>query len=297
MAKSGGIFSMEGPFIRIGTLVFDFIWLNILWLILGGLGPIMALMMSGIVESLPPVVFWLLVYVFASHWGVASTALFYALGKKQRGTDSYTTRDFMHAYKTNYVQGLIAGLILTAVIGLLAYNMWLMYYNIQEFGNSLYIMFPLEVLLMVEIIMISIYLFPMLARFEMSIKDLFRYSFFMANKHLPFTILVAALLVGSFALVYFVSILFAMIIVSVYAYIACGLLERVFRNYMPSEEEDDELSGDFSLDAERQAIIDRYMGRSTLSELDEGGIVRVDENDEVINEEEYRVVKVEKDEE
>lgn len=297
MAKNGGFFSTEGAFFRLGTFVFDCIWLNILWILLGGIGPIMALFMASFTQSLPPVVFWLIVYVLASHWGVATTALFYALGKRQRGTDSYPTRDFWHAYKSNYKQALPASMIITALMALLAYNLWLMYYNFQSFGVSLYIVFPLEVLVLVELLMIALYLFPLLARFEMSVKDLFRYSFFMANKHLPYTLLVIALFAGCFALLYYVSIMFIIFVVAIYTYVAAGLLERVFRNYMPSEDEDDEDLGDFSLDAERQAIIDRYMGRSSLSPLDDGEVVRVDENDQVIKPEEYKVVKVEKEEE
>ena len=146
-------------------------------------------------------------------------------------------------------------------------------------------------------IFISIYILPMLARFEMPVKELFRNSFFMANKHLPFTIIVAAVLFGAFALIYYVHIGFIFIIVSVYCYIAAGILERVFRNYMPDEDEELEQEdfGDFSISAERQAIIDRYLGRSTENEDEEGGVVYVDEEGNEIHEDEYRVVKVDKD--
>ena len=98
---------------------------------------------------------------------------------------------------------------------------------------------------------------------------------------------------------YYFSLFAICILVSIYSYIAVALLERVFRNYMPSEEDliAQEDLGSFNLDAERQEIINRYMGRSSLSELDQGEVVRVDENNEVIQEEDYKVVKVDKDSE
>ena len=122
-------------------------------------------------------------------------------------------------------------------------------------------------------------------RFEMKTKDLFRYSFFMANKHLLTTILCTALLVGAFALCLLVNLLFAFVVVSVYIYISVALLERVFKNYMPSEDdalEEEEIEG-FNLDAERQAIIDQYLGKGKFNPDIDG------------SEEEYRIVKVNED--
>lgn len=300
MAKGGGgFFKIDGPFVRYGSLVFDLIFLNIVWILFGGIGPIMILLTSGIAEPLPAIVVWLLIFILAIHWGPATTALFYSLGKKQRGTDSYTFRDFWHAYKLNYKQALPVSLIITIIFVVLGYNMWLMYYNFSSFGAAVYIIFPLEVLVAIEVFFISLYIFPLLARFEMPTKDLFRYSFFMANKHLPFTLLCVALFAGCFALLYYVSLMLIMVIVSVYVYIAAGILERVFRNYMPSEDdllEEEDING-FRLDEERQAIIDRYMGRASTSELDQGDVVRLDENGDVIHEEDYQVVKVDKNEE
>ena len=102
-----------------------------------------------------------------------------------------------------------------------------------------------------------------------------------------------------FALIYYVHIMFVFIVVSVGIYFQAALLERVFRNYMPDEDEELEKEdvGDFNINDERQAIINRYLGRSTEnSALDEGNLVLVDKNGEEIKEEDYKVVKVEKDE-
>ena len=303
MAKGsgGGFFRMDGPFIRYGNLVFDFIFLNILWLIVFGVGPALIflyLTSNTAVGNLPPIVVWPLIFLMIIHWGPASTAMYYTMGKKQRGTDSYTFRDYWTSYKREYKQALLVAAIITALVGLVIYNIWFMYINSGSFGAMVSIVIPLEALLGVEILFINLYIFPMLARFEMPTKELFRNSFFMANKHLPFTILCAAVFAGAFALIYYVHIAFIFIIVSIYCYVAAAILERVFKNYMPDEDEELEQEdlGDFSISAERQAIIDRYLGRATENEeADEGGVVLVDEEGNEIHEEDYSVVKVDKD--
>ena len=299
---SGGFFRIDGPFVRIGNLVFDFIFLDILWVLISGIGPViffLYLTSNTALGNLPPWIVYPIIGILIFNWGPATTAMYYTLGKKQRGTDSYTFRDYFHAWKSNFKQAYIAGAIITIAFLLIGYNLLLLYTNYSTYGFMIYIIFPLEVLVAVELLFIGLYLFAMLARFEMSTKDLFRYSFFMANKHLPFTILVVAVFAACFALIYYVHIMFVFIVVSVGIYFQAALLERVFRNYMPDEDEELEKEdvGDFNINDERQAIINRYLGRSTEnSALDEGNLVLVDKNGEEIKEEDYKVVKVEKDE-
>ena len=99
-----GFFSLDGPFVKYGTLVFDMIYLNVLWLFMGGPLIILLLMSTGLLGVIPPAVGMVLLFLIMLHSGVATTALSYTLGKKQRGTESYTFRDFWHGYKTNYKQ-------------------------------------------------------------------------------------------------------------------------------------------------------------------------------------------------
>ncbi len=295
-----GFFSLDGPFVKYGTLVFDMIYLNVLWLFMGGPLIILLLMSAGVLGAIPPAVGMVLIFLIMLHSGVATTALSYTLGKKQRGTESYTFRDFWHGYKSNYKQAILVSLILTLLFGLLAWNLYLLTVNAGMFGKMVYVLLPLQLFVALELLFVSIYIYPLLARFEMKTKDLFRYSFFMANKHLLTTILCAALLVGALALCLLVNVLFAFVVVSVYVYISVALLERVFKNYMPSEDdalEEEEIEG-FNLDAERQAIIDQYLGKGKFNPDIDGSeeeyrIVKVnEEGQEEVEEDEYKVVLV-----
>ena len=68
---------------------------------------------------------------------------------------------------------------------------------------------------------------------------------------------------------------------------------------MPSEDEElekEELEG-FSLDAERQAIINRYMNQTKFDDEGEYRYVKVDESGkDVVEEDDYRIVRADGDE-
>ena len=292
MAK---FFDMEGPFMKYGTLVFDMIMLSAVWATMSGMLPVMILLTTGIFASLPVPVTLIIIYVLLLHWCPATCAVCYALGKKQRGTDTYTMRDFWHSFKMNYKQCMIISLILSTVLMVIIYNLWLILYNRSSFGKSLYVLMPLEILVGIEIIIASNYIPDMVARFEMKTKEFIKYSFLMGNKHLLTTLILVALFVGSVYVCVFVNMGLLFIVPGLFMYIAAALLERVFKNYMPSEDaelEEEHIEG-FSLDAERQAIIDRYLNQTKYDEQGDYSYVRVDESgNEIVEKDDYKIVKV-----
>lgn len=292
LMAGGKFFGMDGPFIKYGSLVFDMIMLSIVWLLLSGILPGTILLGSGILIPLPGPLALIILVICYLHWFPATVALVYTFGKKQRGTDTYTMRDYWHSYTSNYKQGMIISLIVTLVLALVLYNLWLLAKN--DFGFMYYIMFPLELLAAMEIIFLSIYMLGLVARFDMRVKDFFRYAFLMANKHLLTTILLTVLLGGAFYLCYWLNFIFLAAIPGVYTYIQAGLLERVFKNYMPDQDkelEEEELDG-FSLDAERQAIIDRYLGQTKYDDEGEYRYVKVENGVDVVQEDNYKIVRV-----
>ena len=294
-----GFFSMDGPFVKYGTLLFDMIILSAVWALMGGLIPIMILMSSGVLAVLPMPVGLLILFICAIHWGPATCAVCYTMGKKQRGTDTYTMRDFWHAYKANYKQSILLSFFISALVCVILYNFWLILRNFTSFGGSAYVVLPLEGLVGLELIFISLYITALIARFEMKTKDFFKYSFLMANKHLLTTVILTVLFAGSVYLCLMVSLGLLFVIPGLYLYIATALLERVFKNYMPSEDEElekEELEG-FNLDAERQAIIDRYMNQTKFDDEGEYRYVKVDESGkEIVEKDDYRIVRADEEE-
>ena len=162
----------------------------------------------------------------------------------------------------------MVALIFTLTFGLLGYAIWLEVVNMGLYGKMMYIVLPVQGFVIIELIFILTYIFALLARFEMSTKNLFKYAFMMANKHLLTTLLCAALLIASIAAFLFWNMLSSVFMFGLCFYFSAMLLERVFRNYMPDEDEAlaDEDVENYNLDAERQAIIDRYTGKLNQEE-------------------------------
>ena len=293
-------FSMDGPFVKYGSLLFDIIMISAVWALLGGVLPAMMLLSSGFMASLPVGVSLLLLYICLLHWCPATCASIYTLGKKQRGTDTYTMRDFWHAYKTNYKQCMILSFGLTTIMMVVVYNLWLILNNGESFGASSYVLLPLEGLVGLEVLFISLVVSGLVARFEMKTRDFVKYGFLIANKHLLTTILLAILFLAAIYVCIFVNFGLMFVVPGLYMYIAAALLERAFKNYMPSEDEqieNEELEG-FSLDAERQAIIDRFNHQTKFDEQGEYSYVKVDDSgNEVVEKDDYSYVVVDKDKE
>lgn len=258
------VFGADGPFMRIGTEIWEIIYANILWLVFGG--PFAWVLINKIPlwqGTVGVIFYWIAMLAALLHMGPATTAAYSAVGKRQRQEETYTFRDFWHSYKQNYKQALLVMGLLVIVIGLLCYAIWLEYVNIGLYGKMLYVVIPVQGFVVLELVCCFSYVFALLARFEMTTKNLFKYAFLMANKHLPTTLLTAAMLVGCIAGFLFWNMASSFFLFGLYFYFSSMFLEKVFRNYMPDEDEaveEEEVEG-YDMDAERQAIIDRYTGK------------------------------------
>lgn len=258
------VIGVEGPVFRIGTLVFEIIYGNIIWLLFGGPAAVLVINLIPIEMNQVTYIIYLLVMVAALlHMGPATTAIFSAFGKRQRGEETYTFRDFWHSYKQNYKQAIVIALFSFIFIGVLGYSIFLEIANYSLFGSMLYVVIPVQGFVILEFLFTMSYIYALLARFEMSTKNLIKYAFMMSNKHLPTTVVCAVLLLAGGAGFYFWNMASSMFLFGVSFYIMMMLLERVFRNYMPDEDEEfaaEEVEG-FDLSSEQQAIIDRYTGK------------------------------------
>jgi uncharacterized membrane protein YesL len=139
----------------------------------------------------------------------------------------------------NFKTGTLAGLILTAAVLLLLLDRH--FTRVME-GNLAVILFSVFNALILIIFLLTLYLCPVLSRFSMGLKNLFKTSFFMAMRHLPTTILMAVITIISILGVYIIGIL--IIIVPALCCLLCSfLMERVLKKYMPEKSEDAEARG------------------------------------------------------
>lgn len=200
-----GFFNLDGPFYKWGTEVADVMILSLLWLVC----------------SLP--IFTL---------GASTTALFYVYGKKARGEDPYIFKSFFKSFKDNFKQGTI----LTLILGLLWFSVYL-YYNILTSGNAQTWLQIMGIFYIMQVIVITLYLFPVLSRFEMTIKNLLITSFIFGNKHLPTTILCGILFAG-FVFVIISPNPLSIFAFGIYALISSYLFQRIFTRYIEERKEE-----------------------------------------------------------
>jgi len=273
-----------GPVARLGAVVFDMIFVSLLWMLFGGPSLMLILHLLPLGEATGTLtIITILSAVVMVLAGPATTAAHAALGKRQRHEDSYIFKDFWTSYKRNFGQALLLSSFIMIFGGMVLYSAWSVWANQALFGSMVYVTLPLEALVLIVLLFETMYVFPLLARFEMSTKDILKYGFIMSIKHLPTTLLVIVIFAAVLAASLFWNMGFSFVGVGLWIYLSQMLMEKVFRNYMPEEEIEadyleDELGADPLADvtdvrsavkkvskadeeairSERQAIIDKY---------------------------------------
>lgn len=172
--------------------------------------------------------------------GPAMTALFYVTMKMARDSESYIIRSFFHSFKQNLKQGILVHLILMLCTGIIIGD----YMIIRQSAASYVPVYRIFLMALTLIFyFVYLYIYPILAKFENSIKNTFRNSLLMSIRHLPQTILIlivsalpiAILLIPDAKIQAFC--LFALILLgpSGIAYANSTVFVRVFDNYIPAE--------------------------------------------------------------
>jgi len=155
----------EGPVMMFITKIVYSVYLNILWFVC----------------CLP---------IFTA--GASTTALFYVSLKIVKNEEGNITKDFFRAFRENFKKGTIIGLILLALGILLALDGYVFYHMWFEnvFWTICMAIFFLAVAAYVIIIM---YIFPLLSRFENTIKAMFTNSIMLGMRFLLCTALMAVI--------------------------------------------------------------------------------------------------------
>lgn len=143
--------------------------------------------------------------------GPATSALYYATVKSIRRDRSYPIKEFFKAFKRDFKQSFVVGLILV-VVGVILYVD--VKFAINFINNSLTYMRYLYLIIGMVVSFIAVYIFPLISRFSLKLSGLFKLSFYLALRHLLTTVVSVILLFGSFVLVY-ISAGLALIIVPV----------------------------------------------------------------------------------
>lgn len=209
----GRIFNLDSPLFSFLSKLADLIYLNILTMIC----------------CIP---------VFTI--GASMTALNYVVLKIVRDEEGYITRAYFKSFKQNFKQATIIWLILLCVIGVLAGDAFIMRYAAIEFPSWLRMVLTVMGFSLLFAVM---HVFPVLARFENSIKHTFKNSLFMGILSFPKTLLmVVCWILPIVILIFFLQalpVVFALGI-SGPAYLCALLYNKTFKRFEPEEKDADE---------------------------------------------------------
>lgn len=210
-----GILNLNNPFFKFMNKVADLIILNLLC----------------IVCSLPVITI-----------GPAITAMFYVTLKMVRNEECYVIKGFFHSFRDNLKQGILIHIIMlfiAAIIFVDMYFCWQIQANIP-LGK---ILFGLFSALAVIFLMVFIYIYPLLARFSNTTKNMFLNALLMSIRHLPQTIVMIALTVVPLLIMFSHSIIldwglliYALVGFSGIASLSSMMFVNIFDKYTPKVE-------------------------------------------------------------
>lgn len=158
------LFDMDGPVQKYGSIVFDVLAANALWLLI-------SVFSVGILQ------------------GPALTGLYAGSYAGIVTSKGYTFKEFFMIFKKRFLPSLgVWGLqvIATAVL-----FVDLTYTSLGLLPSYFTYLMPLFMFMALETLLITTVAYPLLANTKLSIKEVLKYSFLMAHKHLGFTFLAA----------------------------------------------------------------------------------------------------------
>ena len=206
-------FNPDGPLMRFMTKLADLMILNILFL----------------VTSLPVVTV-----------GAAWTALSYVTLKMVRDEEGAIVRSYFRAFRQNFRQATVLWLGVLAIGAVLVLDFRVLGGAEAAWAGFLRLALGL---LAAALVMILQYLFPVLARFDASLKDTLKNAALLALAHLPKTALMTAAAVGAAVISLWNSLtvsvavlVWLMIGFAAMAFGNAGILAKIFEQHLPKQE-------------------------------------------------------------
>ncbi len=207
-----GILNLNNPFFRFMNRVADLIILNLLC----------------IVCCLPVITI-----------GPAITAMFYVTLKMVRNEECYIIKGFFHSFRDNLKQGIIIHIIMMFIAAIIFVDMYFCW-QIQANIPLCKILVGIFSALAVVYFMVFIYIYPLLARFSNTTKNMFLNALLMSIRHLPQTVVILALTIVPLVIMFSHSIILdwgllicALVGFSGLATLSSFLFVNIFDKYTP----------------------------------------------------------------
>ena len=208
--KLSHIFNGDNFIFRYSNYILDVVMLSILWLFL----------------SLPLITA-----------GGATAALYYTVACRTRKKQVLPYVDFFRSFKENLKLGIPSGLLAVVSLWLLWAGLTLMR-ALAAYDSRYMIVYSMYYFACIIPLGILCYTFPILGRFQVGFGQLIVTAFQLTLKHLPTTVVLVVLVVlaGAVCTSLYWTFLF---VPALTVLLMSFLLERVFRNYLPTQEEEE----------------------------------------------------------
>lgn len=208
-------FNFEGPVFTFLSRLADLFWLNLLF----------------IVCCIPVITI-----------GAATTALYYVTLKMAKDEEGYITRSYFKSFKENFKQAtviwigfLVVGMIMITDLRIVNGGNTAEILSSPALGNVIMVA---VFLMVIVILMVGTYIFPILAQFDNTIKNTAKNAFLISIRHLPYTIAMLVITAIPVVLIWFFPALFILVLImfSATAYFNSKLFNKIFVLYMPKED-------------------------------------------------------------
>lgn len=159
--------------------------------------------------------------------------------KMIRTNEGYVHKNFHHSFKQNFKQSTIIWLGMVIILSLyitdLRYGLFL--------GNALGRLMIISCsIFLIPIVLTTIYIFPVQAKFENKIQDNIKNALLMSLRHFPCSLLLC-FIYGTFILLTISFVPFIMLMLccgaGLISYLTSNIFIYIFRKYLPDELEDD----------------------------------------------------------
>lgn len=211
----GGLFNLDNP----------------VWSFMGKVADLVILNLLVIICSLP-------IFTIGASW----TALYFVTIRMAKNEESYVIKDFLHSFKDNFKQATIIWLFALVAIVVFVGDIWI--YRVMPGAVPQ----PLMVAVMAVaflVICTIMYVFPVLSRFQNTIKGTIKNAFLISLVNIPYTlafIVLAVIPLIALVFVYQLAPIIIIVGISLPAYLASFLWVRIFRKFEPKEETVTEIS-------------------------------------------------------
>lgn len=188
-------------------------------------------------------IYWIIFSIPVFTFGAASAALFYTARKLLRNEEGKIFDTYAHAFRQNFKQGVAAGLILLLVCAVAIYG-GLLLLRIGFFSDTIgTVLGILYLLVMLAVLVYFHYVFAYVVTFEDSFQTVVRNCVYMALMHFGTSVRIAIQVVIVAVCLLFLNLipylpLILFLFPGVYTVLHVDPLDKVFRQYMPKEEQE-----------------------------------------------------------